>query len=379
MSTESFTSEPGRVAHRSMGHLGALDGLRGIAIALVFLVHLYAPVFSGGGSGVDLFFVLSGFLITKLALEEHDARGSVSRSDFYLRRAFRILPALLVLMATMLVASFTVLSDVGGVLRREVLFSTFSAGNLWPLFYGFEPRTALAHTWSLGFEEQFYLVWPVILVVALGASIPWRRLSRGVIMFSIASILIGRVVVAGALHYPHWGSIPFFDIDGLALGCLIALFLHHDDAGVSRRLPRWPAVLATFVVAGDLFLARVYEPHDHYNVRVLVLRVAFGYILMYVVAMAPAAASRRLSHPYLKALGRWSYSLYLWHLPVFYMLSNERHPGIPRPALVMLRVFGAFAAALASYYFVERPALAYGRRVRAARAVRLTPRPANVD
>ena len=181
------TPEASGLAHRPMGHIRPLDGLRGIAIVLVFCVHFYAPVFSGGSSGVDLFFVLSGFLITKLMLDEEQRHRAVSKADFYLRRAFRILPALLVLMAGCLVLSFTVLSDVGWVLRREVLLSTFSMGNLWPLFYGFTERTALGHTWSLAIEEQFYLVWPLILGAVLAAGVRWQRFARGIIIVTLAN------------------------------------------------------------------------------------------------------------------------------------------------------------------------------------------------
>jgi peptidoglycan/LPS O-acetylase OafA/YrhL len=353
-----------------MGHIGPLDGLRGIAIVLVFCVHYYAPIFSGGGSGVDLFFVLSGFLITKLMLDEHQRRQGISRSDFYLRRAFRILPALLVLMVGCLVLSFTVLANVGGVLRREVLLSTFSMGNLWPLFYGFTERTALGHTWSLAIEEQFYLIWPLILGAVLIAGIRWQRLARGIILVTLASIVIGRVVVAGLLHYPHWESLPFFNFDGLALGCLIAVFLHNDDAGVSNRLPRWPAVLAAGVVAFDFFFAKHYVAHDTYDIRSLVVRVAFAYILLIVICTPDLAINKHLTSPVLVKLGLLSYSLYLWHLPALYVFSSDRYPGAPRLLLGVLRLVVPIVLAVMSYYYVERPALAFGRRVRASRTAR---------
>ena len=137
----------GAVAHRPMGHLAPLEGLRGVAILVVVLVHLYAPIFSGGNSGVDIFFVLSGFLITKLAYEEHQRSSGFSLHNFYIRRVFRIFPALYALLAVLLVASFTFLSDVGPNIRMNILFSAVSAGNLWPLFRGFEVREALGHTW----------------------------------------------------------------------------------------------------------------------------------------------------------------------------------------------------------------------------------------
>ncbi len=366
---------PGRLAHRPMGHLPALDGLRGIAIALVFMVHLYAPIFSGGSSGVDLFFVLSGFLITKLALEEFDRSGALSRRGFYSRRVYRILPALFVLLAVLSVASFTLLSDVGGALRREILLSGVSMGNLWPLFYGYAPRTALGHTWSLGLEEQFYLVWPVVVAFVFARRIDPMRWLRTVAAVTIASVVIGRVLVIGILHYPHWQSIPLLNFDGIALGCLIAILVHHDRNGVTRRLPQWPALVGAALVGADFFLARFYLDHDTYGLRPLVLRVSFAYIVIVVVTRLGAAGARRLSHPVLTWAGRWSYSIYLWHVPVFYALSTERYPNVPRPALVVLRVVVALGAAGLSYRFIEQPALAWGRRRRGGPHVSSEPSP----
>ena len=261
----STKAAPGPLAHQPMGHLPVLDGLRGMAIAFVVGVHLYAPVFSGGNSGVDLFFVLSGFLITKLALEEADRTGGLSLSQFYLRRVFRIFPALFVMLAFLLVASFTFMSDVGNSLRREIMLSGASMGNLWPVFYGFEPRGALGHTWSLGIEEQFYLVWPFILFISPLAFRRTRRFAAWVAGVTIAAGLITRVVVVGIIDYPHWVSIPFFDFDGLALGCLLAMVLHTDDNGRWLRVPNWLFALAAAVVMSDLFAARAYVDHDRFG------------------------------------------------------------------------------------------------------------------
>ena len=359
---------PGRLAAHPMGHLPALDGLRGIAIALVFMVHLYAPIFSGGSSGVDLFFVLSGFLITKLALEEFDRSGGLSRRGFYRRRVYRILPALFVLLAVLMIASFTLLSDVGATLRREILLSGVSMGNLWPLFYGYTRRSALGHTWSLGLEEQFYLVWPVVVAFVFARRIDPMRWFRIVAAVTLASVVIGRVFVVGIMHYPHWEAIPLLNFDGIALGCLVAIFVHHDRTGVTRRLPQWPAALGAGLVGADFFLARFYLDHDTYGLRPLVLRVAFAYVVIVVVTRLSATGSRRLAHPALTWAGRWSYSIYLWHVPVFYALSTERYPTVPRSALVAVRIVVAIAAAGLSYRFIEQPALAWGKRRREAAA-----------
>ncbi|MCE9621060.1 MAG: acyltransferase [Actinomycetia bacterium] len=351
------------LAHQPMGHLPVLDGLRGVAIATVFLVHLYSPVFPGGGSGVMLFFVLSGFLITKLALEEADRTGGLSLSQFYLRRLFRIFPPLFVMLAFLLVASFTFMSGVGEPLRREIALAGGSMGNLWPVFYGFEPRGALGHTWSLGIEEQFYLVWPIVLCVVPMAFRATRRFAMWFAAVALISVVLGRVLVAGVLDYPHWLAIPFLDFEGLALGCLLAAMLHTDDAG-RWRVPRWLFALACAGVTFDLFAADWYLPHDTYDIRGVALSACFVVVLAELVTNQKNIFAAPLQTSLMRWLGRLSYSLYLWHATIFTILSEERYPDVPRALLVTSKVVLSFAAAWLSYRLIERPAIEFGRRVR---------------
>lgn len=352
-----------QLAHRPMGHLPVLDGLRGVAITTVFLVHLYAPLFPGGSSGVTLFFVLSGFLITKLALEEADNTGGLSLSQFYIRRLFRIFPPLFAMLAFLLVASFTFMSDVGEPLRREIALAGGSVGNLWPIFYGFEPRGALGHTWSLGIEEQFYLVWPVVLCLVPMAFRATRRFAAWFAAVALASVVIGRTLVAGFLNYPHWSAIPFLDFEGLALGCLLAAMVHTDDGG-RWQIPQWLFAVVCAVVTFDLFGADFYLARDTYDFRDLVLSACFAVILAALVTNRTNILARPLQSTPVRWLGRLSYSLYLWHAVIFTILSSNRYPDVPRPVLVVTKVALSFAVAWLSYRFIERPTIEYGRRLR---------------
>ena len=344
-----------------LGHLPALDGLRGIAILLVLALHSYAPIFSGGDSGVDLFFILSGFLITKLAYEEHDKRGTLSLKDFYRRRMFRILPALLVVLTFVLLASFTFLSSLGRDLRIESLFAAGFSSNIYALVEGAHPRYLLAHTWSLGLEEQFYWVWPVLLAGLPFAFRSPRRFARAVVVASLALAVIGRVVVAGVIGYPHWESIPFFNADGLALGCGIAILVHEGGAPLAW-LRNWTLGVLAALVAFDLLAASAYEDVG-YHAREVAIRIVFALVVFIVVVRPPQLAVRLLSNRALAFFGRISFSLYLWHGVIFFVLSSDRYPNASRVELLLAREVLSIGAAVLSFHLVEQPALRYRKRV----------------
>lgn len=352
---------------RRLGHVAPLDGLRGIAVSAVFAVHLYAPIFGGGGWGVDLFFVLSGFLITKLLYEEHDRASGVSLKDFYTRRFFRLQPAMAVLLLVVFIMSFNAFAAQGDLVRRQVAYTGLLSGNLWALGEGFADRPVLGHTWSLGLEEQFYLVWPLLL--ALLPAVAFARphvFMRRVALWTVASIVIGRVVVYGIIDYPHWGSIPFFNVDGLAMGCMLAIYLHNTTGAAPRVRP---AVLAIAVAIPtiDLFLGGHYLDRDGFGIRTVVLRLAFTYIVFSAVTQQKYRPVTLLDNRLLAFLGKISYSLYLWHIPVFSFFDESRYPTTGRVPLAVAKVIFSFATACMSYYWVEKPMLAFYRRRRARR------------
>src|SRR6516225_5035441 len=156
-----------------LGYRRWLDGLRGLAILMVLAFHLgYLP---GGSLGVDVFFVLSGFLITTLLVEEWNRRGSISLKTFYLRRALRLLPAFLTLLLLCTLAGLFLSSAQERPARRqEVIVAGCYIANLPNLHH--TPMPILGHTWSLSVEEQFYLLWPLLLVLMLGLKLPRRRI-----------------------------------------------------------------------------------------------------------------------------------------------------------------------------------------------------------
>ena len=347
MSTPAATSD---ADDHTLGYRPALDGVRAIAIAIVVVHHTIGfPV--NGFFGVDLFFVLSGFLITTLLFEEHARRGQVSLGGFYRRRALRLLPALFALLA-----AFFVIACIGAALGETQLDRALlgvAAGigyftNLVVAFGGAAGKTALpnelGHLWSLAIEEQFYLVWPVILLFVFRAR-PRLALVGLVAALALITAQQVRLYLQGASEERiAYGSDT--RSTSIVVGCMLAAALLTAARPGVLRLAR---VLAPFGAAsfGILLLAspgaRMFAPWS--------LAVAFVGAWLIVLALdSRSLFGRTLSVPPLVFLGRISYALYLWHVPVYVTFGLTDTPEwMDVPALGL-----SLACATASYYLVER-------------------------
>lgn len=326
-----------------LGRRPALDGLRGLAVAMVVLSHACVPLMVGAGTvGVTLFFVLSGFLITRLLLEEHGRTGRISLQAFYMRRARRLAPALVLFLA---VSSATLASH--GITPGEVVSAVTYTANL-SRWTGVEPRF-LAHTWSLSLEEQFYLAWPFVLVFLL-------RRRRHLIGWALAAVGVAVVVNrlwlsanSGDVHRV-FGS-PDVRSDALVAGCILAVYIGRV---ASMRL-RFSAIAAGVLV---VLCFPSYEP----ALMILLAPITASCGVLVAWGATTGSASWLTSRP-LVGLGRISYGVYLWHYPVTMLLVYAQVPwwvvtGIAVPTSVLL--------AWMSWRFVEAPVMARGRRTESA-------------
>ena len=322
-----------------LGYVPALDGVRGVAIALVLATH-YWGLPGGGPLGVGLFFVLSGFLITTLLLEELDT-GRFNLKSFYVRRCRRLLPAL----ALLLVVYVAVRGAPG--LRIAALAGLY-AGNIveavWPA--GPVTGSALAHLWSLAQEEQFYLVWPLLLAfLARG-----RRLLTVLCVLTLALIAYRAAIASSVTLNASRTYAPDFHSDWLLAGAVLAV--------LRRRGMQWneAAALGAFVT---IFVGSLLNPWTQawfvWQAPIFMAACA----LLVGAAHSPTQMAGLLSVKPLVLLGKISYSLYLWHVPV-YAVFGYRHPLLALPI--------ALAAASLSYRFVEQPFRRRGRADRPAPA-----------
>lgn len=327
-----------------------IDGLRAIAVLAVMMFHAVPALCPGGFVGVDVFFVISGYLVTAVLLKRH-AAGEYSVCAFYLGRAKRILPALIVVLTTCIVVGFFILTpgeyrNLGKLAAANSLFIAnilmYRSGGYFDIA---RDANALLHTWSLNVEEQFYLVWPLLLMMAL------RRPS----CIKVAAIALSAASFALACYWVVTrADAAFFLLPAraweLSAGALVALGVIGSPASATAR-----HVLGLFgialIVGSAVFLDSA-SPFPAWNA----LWACTGTVLVITCGADPGALSRRmLKVGLLVWVGTISYSLYLWHWPLLTFLRLLRNdPQLP-PSVALLSLAAAFVLSALSWKYVEQP------------------------
>jgi peptidoglycan/LPS O-acetylase OafA/YrhL len=332
-------------------YVPAFDGLRALAMMLVFLFH--TGHLRGGWIGVDIFFVLSGYLITSILVREHETTGVISLSRFYIRRVCRLLPALIVVVCVAVAMAVWFRNqqrDTEIDAASALLYLTDYRYVLMPPVGG---GTALLHTWSLSVEEQFYFIWPLLLIVLL----TWNR--RVVFCATLVLIIIvdvWRISLFCTSSNPYVRIYFAFDAraDELLIGCALALW--QPQVPTFRFLSRlWPAVVLFFAVV----VLKV-SPWEGPLLRYIDLvgyplfGVAVAYVIIIVRSDENSFLTCLLSLPPIVAFGRVSYGFYLWHFLFLSEPSIETRLGSHRTLPIFVLTV---TAAVISYWLIERPFL----------------------
>lgn len=319
-----------------LGYRPALDGVRAVAVAAVVAYHAFPDALPGGFAGVDVFLVLSGFLITTLLLEEHDRCGRVSFASFYRRRARRLFPALAAMLAGCVVIAALGLVAMDG---RSIVATGSYLTNLIFAF-GWHVPVAFGHTWSLALEEQFYLFWPLVLTGA-------ARRGCGIVLALTGGLILASFATATALSHSGAGwERLYFGPDtrsfGLFVGCLLAELRHFDIINTWRPTSR--LVTASWATLAVVLLGVHTTTPAAYTGGLAAVCLASAVLVM------GHLDGNVLAHPLPVLIGRRSYALYLWHPLVFAVLAA---PG--RPGRILIAVAVTMILAEASARWVERP------------------------
>lgn len=340
------------------GRIPSLDGMRAVAVLLVLFAHAYqtrgfpdVPILHAiarrGAIGVEVFFVISGFLITVLMLRELSGTGRLAIGRFYLRRVFRILPAYACLLLVV-----AVLQAMG---QATLSGRDWTAATTYTVNFVHRPAWEIGHAWSLSIEEHFYLIWP--FVIAISAA----RFGAGAALGCMVVCFLGRwvVLLAFPAYCPMAELWTFTRMDSIATGCLLA-FLAWDDRWRSRldglcRKGVAPAAAVLFLI-GSLFVSS-------FSAAITVgIAYTFNAICIAILVWSSLIQSDRwwtkaLNQPALCAVGVGSYSIYLWQQ----LFLNGRNDGLL--CSFPLNIFLSLAVAALSYHLVEKPCLALKQRV----------------
>ncbi len=356
--------------------------MRALAIVLVLATHSWylwpSNLFNGGFEGVDVFFVLSGFLITSLLIEEHDRTGAVSLRAFYARRALRLFPALYVMLAVAFVASRLIHSvSVSYPLGGELDGIGETVGYVYNWRFVVTPTLGawgIAQVWSLGIEEQFYLVWPLLLVVLLRRRPAWVgavTLAIAVLSFAEGAIIWLVTQNRDDVYYPTTAGLV-----GLMAGAYLAWTLHRG-----ARFGRWitpAALVALAFFAWMLFFSAVTDGWVYLWGKAA-LAIAAGVLIL--ACLEPRRPLTRVfSATPLRYLGRISYSLYLWHyLVISAVLALAA--GWSVPVKLALAYSVTLALSGLSHHFIEQPfvRLAHRTRVSGTTTGAVAPQPYHSD
>jgi peptidoglycan/LPS O-acetylase OafA/YrhL len=347
---------------RASARIPSLDGLRAISIALVMLSHLLGtggfplgPRALGaagdvGYLGVRVFFVISGFLITALLVSEHERKGRIALGDFYARRAYRILPPFLAFVAAVVIAA-----ELGAITlhERDVLHALTYTTN-----YHYERSWQLGHIWSLSIEEQFYLIWPALLI-----AFPRRATALSIIMIALAPLC----------RLAAWYWAPYRDdvimeaypcvMDSIAAGCLLTAarpWLDRQRWYLRFLESPWFWLVPAAVLVAQMPSRVAFD----YVTDITVMNLGIAICVDRFVRFPDTIAGKLLNARALVWVGTLSYSLYLWQEPFLDPKDHSSWTHWP------LNLGLALLCAVGSYYLIERPFLALRDRRAAARRAR---------
>ncbi len=352
-------------ARAHLAYAAGLDGVRAFAVAAVVVFHISNSALRGGFLGVDVFFVLSGFLITSILLAEFHSRRRIDIRNFYLRRARRLLPALFTMLAAVTLLTWLFARDELHRLRGDVIAAVTYCTNWTQIAWGrgyfvqLGRPSLLQHLWSLAVEEQFYLIWPLLLVACLAARRKWV-----VLAVPSALAVVSLVLMASMFHIGRDTGRIYYGTDthiapmliGATLAIVIAL---RRQAGRSRDTARGRLFAdACALIGAVVLLWSVVEVTSTspglFRGGYLFISLASG-AFIYAAGRRGTYTARLLGWAPLVWIGQRSYAIYLWHWPILTLWRPGIDTHWPTWIVVTLQVVATVVASDLSFRYIERP------------------------
>lgn len=342
-------------------YMPGLDGLRTFAVLAVILYHLNVPYISGGFLGVDVFFVLSGYLITGILIREWTKTGTIDLKRFYIARFRRLLPALVLMLS--LVMTYVTLFDrtLLETVRQDSLAALAYVNNWWYIFHEvsyferFGKPSPLQNLWSLSIEEQFYAVWPLILLVGLAFRNRLLQLVAALLLVSATWMAFRYVPEADPSRVYYGTDTRLF---GLLMGAMLAFGWRPDTfksviPNIGRHILNVAGAISLMVIAWIIINVNAYDGFLYYGGFLLVAFLSA--ILIAAVAHPATIWSRLFGNAWLRVIGTRTYGIYLWHYPVIILSTPLEQLGTFSPLLAVGQVLLTLLIAELSYRLIETP------------------------
>ena len=351
-------------------YLPSIDSLRALAVLAVIIYHVDVNYLPGGFLGVDLFFVLSGYLISSLIIKEFRKTGTVNLYNFYIRRARRLLPAVYFMITVGLVV-MVLFNEV--LLRKshlDAIFGYIYSSNWWYIFHkldyfdSFGAQSPFKHLWSLAIEEQFYMIFPLLFLLVNGkkkSKDGTYKLNKNFLYVVLGLILVSLIAHILLFDINNISRI-YFGTDTRAFSLLVGVvgaILYPMERLHAKVTPQQNMLYSVVSLVSIATLITVMVYTSEYNTLLyrggFLLVAILGLIVIISSGKQHTLMSRLLSFKPVVFIGKISYSLYLWHFPVLVLTTPVSEIGNPNIIFVILRVILTFILATASYVFVETP------------------------
>lgn len=341
--------------------ISGLDGLRALAVIMVVGYHLKLPLFKGGVLGVTIFFVISGFLITRLLLQELENKNSIDLKSFWIKRVKRIWPALIFMISVIIIVSAFCNRILFTKASHDFVSAIFGFNNWYQIFNNISyfdnggAPSPLLHCWSLAIETQFYLIFPFIIILI--SKIKNNKKERYQLLSLITTILI---VVSSLLMFILFDptgnpSRVYYGLDtrafSLLIGALLAIFTQCDfNFTLKKNINDVMGILSLVIVC--VIVTRVAGYNAFLYKGAYLLTSLFTALVIFSILRKNSLLSKVLSIPVIDWLGKLSYSIYLWHYPIIILISGGKKSSVPT---MLIEIILTLVMAVISYYLVETP------------------------